>query len=141
MLPPAPRRSPTALFGETATLPTLSNPNGLTVTYSSSNPAVATVNDNGEVAIVGIGETVIKAVGAATGNYAGAESQYTLTVTAGTPTFAYSANTATAVFGETATLPTLSNPNGLTVTYSSSNPAVATVDVRLQRQHRNRSLR
>ena len=118
----------TAVFGETATLPTLNNPNGLTVTYSSSNQTVATVNENGEVTIVGIGETVIKAVGAATGNYSGAESQYTLTVTAGTPTFAYSANTATAVFGETATLPTLDNPNSLTVTYSSTNESVATVN-------------
>ena len=117
-----------AVFGQTATLPTLSNPNGLTVTYTSSNADVATVNAQGEVTIVGIGETIIKAVGAATGNYAGAESQYTLTVTAATPTFAYSAATASAVFGQTATLPTLSNPNNLTVTYTSSKPAVATVN-------------
>ncbi|MBR3728616.1 MAG: chitobiase/beta-hexosaminidase C-terminal domain-containing protein [Muribaculaceae bacterium] len=117
------------VFGtENPELPTLSNPNSLNVTYTSSKPEVATVNENGEVTIVSIGETVIKATGAATGNYAGAEAQYTLTVTAGTPTFAYSAATASAVFGQTATLPTLSNPNNLTVTYTSSKPAVATVD-------------
>ena len=118
------------VFGaENPELPTLNNPNGLTVTYTSSNPAVATVNENGEVSIVGIGQTTITATGAATGNYAGAEAQYTLTVTAATPTFAYSADAKEVVFGaENPELPTLNNPNGLTVTYTSSNPAVATVN-------------
>ena len=117
------------VFGtENPELPTLSNPNSLNVTYSSSKPEVATVNAQGEVTIVGIGETVIKATGAATGNYAGAEAQYTLTVTAATPTFAYSADAKEVVFGtENPELPTLSNPNNLTVTYTSSKPEVATV--------------
>ena len=109
------------VFGtENPELPTLNNPNSLTVTYTSSKPEVATVATDGKVTIVGIGETVITATGAATGNYNGAEASYTLTVTAANPTFAYSAATASAVFGQTATLPTLSNPNNLTVTYTSS---------------------
>ena len=80
--------------------------------------------------IKGIGTTTITATGAATGNYNGATASYELTVNAGTPTFAYTAQTATAVYGaEDNQLPTLNNPNELTVTaYSSSNTAVATVD-------------
>ncbi len=118
------------VFGtENPELPTLNNPNELQVTYSSSKPEVATVDETGKVTIVGIGETIIKATGAATGNYSGAEAQYTLTVTAATPTFAYSAATKEVVFGsENPELPTLNNPNELQVTYSSSKPAVATVD-------------
>lgn len=43
-------------------LPTLQNENELTVTYSSKNTAVATVDaSTGEVTIVGVGETIISA--------------------------------------------------------------------------------
>ena len=43
-------------------LPTLQNENELTVTYSSGNTAVATVDaSTGEVTIVGVGETIISA--------------------------------------------------------------------------------
>ena len=117
------------VFGtENPELPTLNNPNSLTVTYTSSKPEVATVATDGKVTIVGVGETVITATGAATGNYAGAESQYTLTVTAANPTFAYSAEAKEVVFGtENPELPTLNNPNSLNVTYTSSKPEVATV--------------
>ncbi len=51
-----------------------------TVTYTSSNPAVATVDSDGKVTIVGAGTTTITASAAATQNYKGAEVSYTLTV-------------------------------------------------------------
>lgn len=51
-----------------------------TVTYASSNPAVATVGSDGKVTIVGAGAATITASAAATQNYKGAEASYTLTV-------------------------------------------------------------
>ena len=54
---------------------------GSTVTYSSSNADVATVNKStGEVTILKAGETTITATAAATENYAVATQSYTLTV-------------------------------------------------------------
>ena len=118
----------TAVFGETATLPTLDNPNSLTVTYSSTNESVATVNAQGEVAIVGAGTTVITATGAATGNYSGAEAQYTLTVTKAQATLAFAKGTINATIGGEVEANPLTNEANLNVTYSSSNTNVATVD-------------
>jgi len=119
-----------AVYGtENPALPTLNNPNGLTVTYSSSNSAVATVNAQGEVAIVGAGTTTITATGAATGNYQGATATYTLTVTKAQAKVEYSDEAATATFGTEATLPTVATtPANLPLTYSSSHTDVATVD-------------
>ncbi len=51
-----------------------------TVTYTSSNPAVATVDSTGKVTIVGAGTATITASAAATQNYKGAKASYTLTV-------------------------------------------------------------
>ncbi|MDO4929535.1 MAG: Ig-like domain-containing protein [Bacteroidales bacterium] len=67
--------------GDTFTAPELTNPNSMTVTYSSSNEAVATVDaSTGEVTIVGIGTTVITASSEATDDYLAGEASYTLTV-------------------------------------------------------------
>lgn len=71
----------TATVGQAFTAPTLS---GVTtgVTYSSSNTAVATVNNSGVVTIVGAGTTTIKASALATDQYEAGEASYTLTVSA-----------------------------------------------------------
>jgi len=67
---------------EEFTSPTLNNPHGLTVSYSSSNEAVATINDEtGEVSFVGDGTTVITASSERTSEYKAGSAQYTLTVT------------------------------------------------------------
>lgn len=59
----------------------LTNPNNLTVTYTSSNPEVATVDENsGLVTIVAKGETTITATSAETDTYNKGMASYTLTV-------------------------------------------------------------
>ena len=60
----------------------LTNPNAVTVAYSSSNTSVATIDANGKVTIVGHGSAVITASAAAQGDYCAATVTYTLTVAA-----------------------------------------------------------
>lgn len=78
--------------GETFTAPTLTGAM-TTVTYSSSNTSVATVNEaTGEVTLVGTGTTIITATAAENENYSSATASYTLTViknleNSGTATF------------------------------------------------------
>ena len=61
------------------TLPTLSNPNGLTVTYESTNESVAAIDEYGEVSIVGDGQTTIRASFAGDDDYQPQTAEYTLT--------------------------------------------------------------
>ena len=62
--------------------PTLTtNPDGLTVTYSSSDSEVATVDANtGEVTLVGVGNVTITATFAGSDKFNGAETSYAITV-------------------------------------------------------------
>ena len=77
--------SVTATVGEAFTAPTLTTtPTGISVTYSSSNTSVATVNaQTGAVTIVAAGTTVITATFAGNDEYLGSTASYTLTVSAG----------------------------------------------------------
>ncbi|MCM1109169.1 MAG: chitobiase/beta-hexosaminidase C-terminal domain-containing protein [Clostridium sp.] len=61
-------------------LPTLTSTSDGKVTYSSSNEAVAIVNESGEVTVLGEGTTTITASVAATDTYAAAMASYTLKV-------------------------------------------------------------
>ncbi len=72
-------------LGETFTAPTLSyNGNsdlsGLTISYTSSDTNVATINAEGVVTLSTAGKTTITASVSATGDYEAAEATYTLTV-------------------------------------------------------------
>jgi len=64
------------------TAPTLTYANGYqgTITYTSSNPSVAEVDENGVVTILAVGETTITANGAATPYLKASEASFTLTV-------------------------------------------------------------
>ena len=62
------------------TLPTLQKPEGVTVTYASSNKGVATVATDGTVTPVGVGYTTITATSTATSEYEAGEASYTLNV-------------------------------------------------------------
>ena len=115
--------------GQTAT----TSPEGLVLKYSSTNTAVATVNEStGAVTLVAAGSTTIKASFAGDTNYNAAEDSYTLTVAkadAVSADLSFSSQTATATYGDASvTTPTLSNPHQLSLTWSSSKESVATVN-------------
>ena len=76
----------TATLGETFTAPVLTiEPDDLSVTYSSSNEQVATVDaQTGAVTLVAEGSTVITASFAGNDNYNPAEASYTLTIVSNT---------------------------------------------------------
>ena len=64
------------------TAPALNNPHNVTVTYSSSDTDVATVDSaTGEIEFVGDGSTVITATSTKTAEYKSGSAQYTLVVT------------------------------------------------------------
>ena len=58
----------------------LTNMGNGVVTYQSNDNSVATVNEKGEVTVVGVGETTITATAAETKNYKLGTASYTLTV-------------------------------------------------------------
>ncbi|TVU59219.1 hypothetical protein FQP88_20325 [Vibrio atlanticus] len=103
------------------------------MTYGSSDSAVATVDNNGKVTIVGLGSAVIAATEATSTNFAGQTAMYTVTVTqAGSGSAGYIVLNAganmTKKFGDAAFTQAATGGNGGTVTYGSSDSAVATVD-------------
>ena len=102
-----------------------------TVKYASSKSAVATVNaSTGEVTIVGAGETTITATVADGTQYAYATktASYTLTVTKTAADFAYSVKAVSKTIGDAAFTNALTINGDGTVSYASSNTAVATVN-------------
>ena len=71
-----------AVRGEAFTAPVLTNPNNLTVVYTSSDKTVATVDsESGEVTLLKAGETTITASFAGNADYKEGSASYTLTVT------------------------------------------------------------
>lgn len=118
------------------TAPTLNLGNATNVTYASSKPTVATIDNNGNVTIVGAGQTVISAIFAGNTSYAPSTVTYTLTVTdsrekVATPTFSPAAGAvdagtvvtistttagATIYYTTDGTAPTTASTQGTTVT-------------------------
>ena len=104
-----------------------------TITYTmTANTAGATINaESGLVTVTKGGEVTVKATAAAVpGSFAASEASYTLTVNDTRPSagLAWSAASADVTYGADNVFPTLTNPNGLTVTYSSSNTSAATIN-------------
>lgn len=107
----------------------LGNPNNLAgVTYGSSNTGVATIDEDGEVTVKAVGETTITASFAGNATYAAGNASYTLTVSKATPTLSFASANITGHIGESVSANTLTNPANLTVSYSSSDETVATVN-------------
>ena len=117
----------TAYAGSTLNL-VVNKPEGVAVTFTSSNPEVATVDDNGTVTFLAPGEVTITATSEETDEYTAGTATLTITVVKTTPTLSFEEEEYTAYIGENFTAPTLNNPAGVTVTYSSSDEDLALVD-------------
>lgn len=112
---------------------TLANPNNLSpITYKSSNTGVAEVNEQGKVKVNKSGETTITVSYAGNDTYTQAELSYTLTINKLANGITIDKNLAeddlNGYNGEAKKYVSLTNPNNLPITYTSSNPYVATVD-------------
>ncbi len=70
----------TATIGEENEFPTLTNPNGLDVTYSSTNESVATIDNEGNITLVAAGQATIKAASEETDEYKAGQASYMLVV-------------------------------------------------------------
>ncbi len=121
--PLAPKTFGDANFALTATGGASGNP----VTYGSSDPTVAIITGGNIVQIIGAGTTIITASQAGNTNYSAATPvDQTLTVNQASQTITFAAlptkTVADVPFNLTGTA-----SSGLTVSYSSSNPAVANV--------------
>ena len=75
----------TVYVGETLNAPILTNPNNLTVTYSSSDDAIATVDAAGNITGVAVGTATITATFAGNETYASGSASYTITVKKASP--------------------------------------------------------
>ena len=118
-------------YGEEYEEPTLTNPHELSVTYSSSNPSVATVDAaTGKLTILKPGTTTIMARFAGSDGYYPGSASYTLTAISkgDIPELAFDREIVLVTYGKTFTAPVLTISNGLTAKYSSSNASVATVN-------------
>lgn len=118
-----------AFTSQTAT----TSPAGLSLTYASSVPTVATVDaTTGTVTLVATGSTTITATFGGNNNYNSASDSYILTVSKADAVeveLSFASKTVTVTYGDaTATPPALSNPLQLPLTWSSSNVNVATID-------------
>ncbi|MEQ9378675.1 MAG: Ig-like domain-containing protein [Imperialibacter sp.] len=117
---------PAKAFGEAPFALTATASSGLTVSYTSSNTAVATVSGN-TVTIVGVGSTTITASQTGNANYnAAANVPQTLTVNKGSQTITFAALPAK-TFGDANFTLGATASSGLAVSYASSNTSVATV--------------
>ncbi len=120
----------TAVLASENTFPTLANPNGLAVTYASSDEAVAAIASDGTITLKGAGTVSISAASEATEEFYAGTASYTLKVVKCTVSLTWSATDCTASLEETNTFPTLGvTPSGaeIDITYASSNTAVATI--------------
>jgi uncharacterized repeat protein (TIGR03803 family) len=117
---------PAKTYGNAAFSLTATASSGLPVTYTSSDPAVATISGN-TVTITGAGETTITA--SQPGNthwYAAPDVFQILTVTKASQSITFSA-LATKIYGDVAFTLTATSTSGLPVSFVSGDPAVATV--------------
>jgi uncharacterized protein YjdB len=120
----------TKTWGEAFTGQALTNENDLTVTYESSVPAVATVNETtGAVTVLKAGTTVITATFDGNEDYMPAEVSYTLTVNKAAAGLSFDETEFDVdLNSDDFVAPTLNNPNSLTVTYASNDENIAIVD-------------
>lgn len=117
-----------ATLGVSNSFPVLVNEYGVSVDYSSSNTAVATIASDGTLTLLSSGTTAITASSEATSTYSASSASYTLTVNRSTSSISWTADTCRVTIGAENTFPTLLNPGSQIITYSSSNTTVASID-------------
>ena len=121
--------SVTKTWGEEFTGQALTNPHSLPVTWSSTVETVATVDNTGAVTVLKAGSTTIKATFDGDATYKKSIVSYTLTINKAPAGLSYTTTEFDIMLNDDSFVaPTLNNPNSLTVTYASNNPAVAVVD-------------
>lgn len=103
--------------------------------YRSSDPNVATIDNNGKLTLVGRGTTTITAYVEAYEGYNAQEASYKLTVTYTPASLKWSAESVVVNLGDTFEAPTLTfEPEELAnadnLAYTSSDPTVATIDAK-----------
>lgn len=110
----------------------LANPNGLVgITWKSSNKAVATVDENGALTVLAIGETIITASFDGNEDYKKATVSYTLTIQDSRKAIelAFAEESVNVNVNETVEAPELTgNTGGASVSYKSDDDDIATVD-------------
>lgn len=118
-----------AQIGGDNSFPTLSNEHAVTISYSSSDTDVATIDAKGNITLLTAGTTSIMATSAASTSYSAGSASYALTVTKAGDGISWSASTCTVTYGDedTYNFPTLSNPGSQSISYASSNEYVATL--------------
>jgi hypothetical protein len=100
------------------------------VVFSSSDGNVAYFDEDGKLIAVAEGTTTITASISGSETYRDAETSYTLKVGLASSNLRYNPTSVTVTYGDNFTAPTLSYTGGYdgTITYTSDNPSVATVD-------------
>ena len=122
--------SQTVEIGTSAASPQVANvADGMMLTWRSADNSIATVNaETGVVTPIAEGTTTITATFAGNTFYTSASASYTLHTKKGEAGLAFEQKGYVVPEGSAFLMPKLMNPKHLTVTYSSSNPAVATVN-------------
>ena len=121
------------LYGFEATTSPMATvtPEGLPLTYSTSDENVATINANtGELSIVAEGEAMVTASFDGNGQYGAASASYVLKVVDSrkTPELSFGETECSVSLFSDYQLPQLANPLNLPVTFSSTEQEVAKVD-------------
>ena len=115
-------------MGETLASPALNNTN-VTVTYTSANTNIATVDaSTGVVTPVNTGNTIITATFAGDDTYAETTATYKIIVIKGDPNISFTQSTMSVKVGETKDSPTLNNSHNLSVYYFAYNTYPVTVN-------------
>lgn len=110
--------------GGTASLSASTSPSGQSVSWSSSNSSVATVSNSGEVKAVGAGSATITAQFV----YGGTTHSENCSVTVTEVSVRISKSSLSLYVGGSETLSATTSPRGESVSWSSSNSGVASVD-------------
>lgn len=118
----------TVHLGKNFTAPQLTNPNDLQVAWESSNTEVAAVGLDGTLTVKALGTATISAEFAGNDDFFRQTVSYELTVVTADPVLAFSSDECGVYLGEEAVFPTLDNPEGLELAWTSSDEAVATVE-------------